>query len=262
MASYAWFGLAGSSIAECVAQTGVLLLTLILANYIKQINVKQCFSFSKSIFTTWGKALKVGWPICLRWLNEMIAAAILAFLIGHLGSLALGGFRLVSQLDILVLMIPYSMNIILAILLAEPSKKFINIKIFNTALCITFILLLLVSLALWFMPKYLLVHFYDVNPKQTALLHLSIVLLMLTGIGQLFNGIRQICNAALRSKRDTLWPFIYSVVCYWGIAVLGSWIAIQHYHLGMITVWWLFNIMHFILCILSAGRLIYLYKQS
>jgi Na+-driven multidrug efflux pump len=249
------FGLTGSSMAELCAQALVTILSLILIAQLPGFSIQKIWFYKPDFIHTWIRSLHLGWPIALRWMNEMLALGIVAIFIGYLGTNALGGFRVVSQLDLLVLMIPYSMNIILALLLAKPQSLDSFQKIFRMSLTITLATILLCSLIFWLCPGWLLSHFFHISPNHARLYHLSIHMLMITGIGQIFNAIRQLCNAALRALDDTFWPFLFSIISYWGIAVFGSWLLTLHEHHHMLALWWCVNATYIIACILSAVRL-------
>lgn len=250
-------GLAGSSMAELTAQAIVMLFTLACITRLPQLSLSNIWIYRDNILKAWRKALSLGWPIALRWMNEMLALAIVAIFIGYLGSNALSGFRVVSQLDLLVLMIPYSMNIILALLLAQSTQRTLFNKTFSMSLSITIALILVCSVTFWLCPEWLLIHFFDLSSHKPQLLKLSAEMLMITGVGQLFNACRQICNAALRALDDTLWPFIFSVISYWGIAVLGSWLCLHDNNHAMIMIWWCVNGTYIFACLLSIIRLSY-----
>jgi Na+-driven multidrug efflux pump len=243
--------------AELTAQAIVMLFTLACITRLPPLSLSNIWFYRDHLLTAWRKALNLGWPIALRWMNEMLALAIVAIFIGYLGSNALSGFRVVSQLDLLVLMIPYSMNIILALLLAQSKQQVIFNKTFSISLSITLILIFICSLAFWLYPKWLLIHCFDLSTQKPQLLKLSVKMLMITGLGQLFNACRQICNAALRALDDTLWPFIFSLISYWGIAVLGSWLCIHYENHSMIMIWWCVNGAYILACLLSILRLCY-----
>ena len=247
------YGLAGSAIGELCAQGAVTCLTLVFIQLLPSASLKKSWYHKKNLIQTWIKSLKLGSPIALRWMNEMIAMAVIAVLISYLGKDALSGFRVVSQLDILALMIAYSMNIILAILLAHAQSKKAFQKIFRISFFITLSLTFLCSLLFWICPEWLLIDFFNLKPS--ALLTLSAELLRLTGLGLLFTATRQICNAALRARDDTFWPFIFSIISEWGIAVFGSFLCVMHGNQSMITLWWCLIASQILACALSAARL-------
>lgn len=257
---YHAFGLAGSSMAELAAQIAVTLFTLICIYFLTNFSYKNLIKHTSYFYNTWLRALRLGWPIALRWMNEMIAIAVIAIMIGYLGNNALAGFRVVSQLDILVLMIPYSMNIILALLLAKPQSIISFQKTFRVSISITLIIILLCSMAFWICPQWLLIHFFALDPHKPSLLLLSTHLLIITGIGQIFNALRLICNAALRALDDTFWPCIYSIISYWGIAVIGAWFFVMHEHHHMIALWWCLNSAYILASLLSGWRLMYHFR--
>ena len=219
------------------------------------ISLQAIFKRSTTLWKDWLAALKLGWPIACRWINEMIAAAVIVILIGHLGQLSLASYRLSSQLDLLVLMIPYSMNIILAILLASPQSKPHFQKLFTISLSVTLSILFMCSLVFWLAPQWLLVKFFDVNTHTTHLLKLSSIVLMISGLSQLFNATRQLCNAALRALGNTLSPFYYSLACLWLIGVGGSHVVVHYYHQGLIAICWCVAIAYIIASLLSAWKL-------
>jgi Na+-driven multidrug efflux pump len=247
------YGLAGSAMAELCTQGAVACLTLGLIRTLPTFSLSTIWFYKKNCMRAWVKSLKLGSPLALRWLNEMMAMAVVAIFISYLGKDALSSFRLVTQMDILAFMIAYSMNFVLAILLANAPSQSILQKIFYTSLWITLSLTLVCSLAFWICPQWLLMHFFDLKPSP--LLTLSVQMLQLTGVGLLFSATRQICNAALRAFEDTFWPFIFSIFSEWGVAVLGSFLCVMYGNHSMITLWLCVVASHMVACLLSIARL-------
>jgi Na+-driven multidrug efflux pump len=247
------YGLAGSAIGELCAQGAVTCLTLVFIQLLPASSLKNSWHHKKNLIQTWVKTLKLGSPIALRWMNEMLAMAVVAIFISYLGKDALGSFRVVMQMDILAFMIAYSMNIILAILLSDTQNKKHFQQIFKVSLSITLSLTLVCSLSFWIFPKLLLMLVFGLKPS--SLLTLSAHLLEITGLSLLFSAARQIFNAALRALEDTFWPFVFSIISEWGIAVFGSFLCVMHGNHSMITLWWCIAASHMLACLLSGVRL-------
>jgi MATE family multidrug resistance protein len=66
---------------------------------------------------------------------------------------------------------------------------------------------------------------------------LTVQLLMLAGVFQIFDGIQVVSSGALRGFADTKVPFLVGIVSYWAVALPVSWVAAFHYGFGALGIW-------------------------
>ena len=66
---------------------------------------------------------------------------------------------------------------------------------------------------------------------------LTVQLLALAGLFQIFDGIQVVSSGALRGFADTKVPFLVGIVSYWFVALPVSWLAAFHFGFGATGIW-------------------------
>jgi MATE family multidrug resistance protein len=70
-----------------------------------------------------------------------------------------------------------------------------------------------------------------------AVRSLTVQLLVVAGVFQIFDGVQVVSSGALRGFADTRVPFLVGIVSYWVIALPVSWLAAFHFGFGAPGVW-------------------------
>jgi MATE family multidrug resistance protein len=66
---------------------------------------------------------------------------------------------------------------------------------------------------------------------------LTVQLLVLAGVFQIFDGIQVVSSGALRGFADTKVPFVVGIVSYWLVALPVSWVTAFHFGFGAPGIW-------------------------
>jgi MATE family multidrug resistance protein len=66
---------------------------------------------------------------------------------------------------------------------------------------------------------------------------LTVQLLVLAGVFQIFDGIQIVSSGALRGFADTKIPFVVGIVSYWFVALPVSWLTAFHFGFGAPGIW-------------------------
>lgn len=72
---------------------------------------------------------------------------------------------------------------------------------------------------------------------DVAVRTLTVQLLALAGVFQVFDGIQVVSSGALRGFADTKIPFLVGIISYWVVALPVSWIAAFHFGFGAPGIW-------------------------
>ena len=178
---------------------------------------------------------KKSWPVSMLWLNEMLAMLIIVMIIAKIGVDALAAYQMVSQLDLLLLMIPYATSMACAVVFAKTSNIYKQMNYLKQALYIVLLPMLIASILFLLFPQQVLHAFF--NPKKLSILPLAAKLLMITAVAHLFNSLRKILVGCLRGLGDIHIPLVISALSFWGIGVLGALLMHKFMHLGVVEIW-------------------------
>jgi MATE family multidrug resistance protein len=72
---------------------------------------------------------------------------------------------------------------------------------------------------------------------DVAVRALTVQLLVLAGVFQIFDGIQVVSSGALRGFADTKVPFLIGILSYWVVALPVSWLAAFHFGFGAPGIW-------------------------
>lgn len=72
---------------------------------------------------------------------------------------------------------------------------------------------------------------------DVAVRSLTVQLLVLAGVFQIFDGIQVVSSGALRGFADTKVPFLVGIVSYWFVALPVSWVTAFHFGFGAPGIW-------------------------
>ena len=72
---------------------------------------------------------------------------------------------------------------------------------------------------------------------DAAVRALTVQLLVLAGVFQIFDGIQVVSSGALRGFADTKVPFLVGIVSYWLVALPASWVTAFHFGFGAPGIW-------------------------
>jgi MATE family multidrug resistance protein len=72
---------------------------------------------------------------------------------------------------------------------------------------------------------------------DVAVRTLTVQLLVLAGVFQIFDGIQVVSSGALRGFADTKVPFVVGIVSYWFVALPVSWVTAFHFGFGAPGIW-------------------------
>lgn len=237
-------GLTGVALAECVSLGVVSAVTL----WLGRMYWRGVGSAGMSMQDSWrGLVLlwRQSWPVSGLYINEMLALMVCSVLIAHQGHLALAAYQVVSQCDLVFLMIPYGMSIAMGLLVAKQNQACFSgdsravkplYRLFWRACLFCLLPLGVVSLCFWLHPRPVLQFFFPAIASKTGVFVFAKQFLTVVGIYQLFDGIRKVAIGWCRGLGVVRTPFWVSVCCFWGVGVAGSWFFVGYY--GVMAIWW------------------------
>jgi len=217
-------GVAGLGYAVSVqAWFGLILMTVLLyqRENFKEFNLwpyraHKNLAILRQIF-------KIGWPMSLQMMIEMIFFFVLAMMVGWIGANALAASQIVNQYLFLTVVPVFALSQACGIAVgqAKGAGQLHEIKNLGYAsLRIALIWALTAGLAFVLFPK-LLASFYlnMADPANAITIRLVIWLFFIAAFAQTFDAVRNIMTGALRGLFDTQFPMYMGIVALWLIAL-------------------------------------------
>lgn len=185
---------------------------------------------------------RVGWPICVQIGCELLSFIVSTAIIGWLGEASLAACQVVNQYIFLVVVPMFSLAQANGILIGQAlgAKKNHEVRLYvQTGMLYSLVFTSIVAVIFFTMPTTLASVYLDVsNVTNAATLKWVIILFMITGVTQIFDGVRNILVGSLRGLLDTRFPMYVSLVGIWLIGIpLGYLLAFTfQYGLGGMAV--------------------------
>jgi MATE family multidrug resistance protein len=164
---------------------------------------------------------------------ELSAFAMATFMIGWMGETPLAASQIVTQLAVIVIMVPYGISQSSSVLIGQAlgRRDYEDTrKLGEAALLLGFIFALGVAFLYWIFP-HALIRLFSLNAHNPAVIEtirLAVILLAIDAICEILDALRNIAIGALRGFHDSTIPMVNSVIVCWVISlplgyVFGFW---------------------------------------
>jgi len=210
-------GMFGGGLASsCTAwiSLGITLLTIIFSRGLLSYSIFQPTSWTLRYLPI---LLKIGVPISIQYSVELLAFAVLTYLMGRIGTDALGAQQIALQLSMISIMIVMAISQASSILVSQAVGQHDiprTLRIANSGLLLGTLFMLFIGLIYWFSPLMLISLYLD--PRDPALenvIGLTKIILSISAVTQILDGGRNIAAGLLRGYGDTkssMWNGIFS----------------------------------------------------
>ncbi len=201
--------------------------------------IMQPFKFDREKFLD---LLHIGTPSGGLFLLEAGMFLSTAIIMGYFGIAALAAHQIALQCVNIAYTLPVALSTATALQIsyATASNNFLQAK--RTAfLCLTMALLTSSVIAIIFISaSHFLVNLFlekaagndkDVYQYAISFIHIA-------GFFLCFDAIQSVANGALRGLRDTFFPMLLSIVCYWVLGVGGAYYLSMHTYLSADGIWY------------------------
>lgn len=176
--------------------------------------------------------LKLGVPIGLSTMFEVTSFTFMAVLIARLGTAAVAGHQIVSNLIAILFMVPLSLGVATSVLVAQSLgagdpkvARRAALRGFRVAMAIA----VAAATALWLLRESI-VGLYTNDPAVAAV---ALSLLGLAALFHLFDAGQGVAAFVLRGYKSTFWPMVIYGLALWGIGLGGGyWIGLNPSPLG------------------------------
>jgi multidrug resistance protein, MATE family len=230
-------GIAGVGYGFTLSYTLTVICVLIYlyhARYFKPFAIFHAiFKFNKKYFL---EILRIGLPIGLMYLIEVLAFLMATLLIAHFDTVKLAAHQIAMQYLGLTINIAFAMAQTASIRIGQAvgRKDIVGIRLAGfTSLGLGCFLILLLSTIYISYPEFILLIDFSTltTPLDAALLQQAIGLLIILAVFQLFDNFRIIEVGILAGLKDTRFPMWVSLVSFWLIGLVAA------YGFGFILDW-------------------------
>jgi MATE family multidrug resistance protein len=167
--------------------------------------------------------LKIGTPISIQYSVEILSFSVLTYLMGLIGTDALGAQQIALQCSMVSIMIVMAISQSSTILVSQAVGQgdiSSTIKIANSALLLGTLFMLIVAIVYWFFPLSLISLYLNINnPTHESTITLAKIILSISAFTQIFDSGRNIAAGLLRGMGDTKSSMWTGIVSCWIIGI-------------------------------------------
>lgn len=255
-------GLAGIGYGLTTCYT---LLTIFFIYYLKKSSPLKIYN----LFHKWWKInpqffweiIRIGFPMGIMFFSEVGLFAVIAFMMGKLGSTALAAHQIAYQFLIVAIVILFGTNQSVTVRIGnevnQNNRSILKLITFVN-LVIGIIFMLIPSIFYFALPDLVIGIDLKTSMDVQPIINQAKILLSIISIFVLADCLRLIMVGALRGLKDTSFSLYFSVLGFWGITFPFSYLLAFKFHLGAAGIWWGMVLGFFIVGIIYTIRFEYL----
>lgn len=184
--------------------------------------------------------LKLGAPIGLMFSIELSFFMIVTLLMGYFGTAALAANQIAMQWLSLTVMLAFGFTESVTILVAraEGAKNHsLIMRITLMGALLALVLTLLIVLAYWFLPEWIIRVDLEKTEQNLPIFHLAVMMLGFCGVFQLIDSIRLVIAGALRGMGDSQYPMWVAVFGFWLVGLSVGYMCAFSLKMGAAGLW-------------------------
>ncbi len=230
-------GIAGSGMATCVVR--LYMLMLLVGAFAYSLYRSPTRLREGAWRPHWGRLrdlYRLGWPVGLQWVADLSLASFATVLTSTLGTTLLAAHQVVLDLNAFCGMVPEGIKGASAVRTGQGAgrgdgaqvRRAGYASIFITALCMTVAAISFVAI-----PRV----WASIYTNDPAVITAAVPIFMICAIRQMFDGVQNVLQGALRGLGETRIPFAASFGCTWLVGVPLSWMFVFHFHMQLVGIW-------------------------
>ena len=227
----------GIALGDSLGMSGVLLFMLCA----KKMKPYQLFSDFKFRFNLFCPLVSLGLPMGLMSFIEVSSFTAATFIVAYFGAMQLAAHRILLQYLGLLITVVFAMSQAVTVRMGHAlgAKSLSSIKdTVTVGISLGFCFVFVLSLMLYFLPKWLLHFDMDTQAVTNQALILNVThLFHITAVLLLFDNFRIIGFGILRGVNDTAYPMWISLISFWFVGLPVAYELAFRWGLGDAGVW-------------------------
>ncbi len=243
----------GLAIATVIVRTLMGLILLLYCFKMISPEIKFDFSYVKGL-------LKVGYPIAIALLLEFCAFNSITIIMGRDSGLFAAAQSIVMTVTSLTFMVPLAISNAIAIKVgyANGAKNYLDLRNYSIAgSLLTTSFMLGCAIILFAFPKQIL----SLITTDTTLLSISIPVILVAAIFQVFDGLQVAFSGILKGLKRTLFVTTAIICGYWIIGLPLGWVLAYNFNMKLVGFWVGLAISLFVMCIFMGTAVALMFKK-
>ena len=230
----AGLGVTGAALASAIAFTvGGIYMTIVLFRHPVLSPRGQKLTPDMEILRP---CLKVAFPNMLQRFGTSLGYVVFASMINSLGDISTAAHTIANTVESAFYIPGYGMQTAAATLagnaLGAGNKK--QMQEFSRTIIFIEVVLMILSGGLLFAFAPAMMQLFT---KDSAVILLGTQVLRMVALSEPFYGVSIIIEGILQGVGKTVVPFVYNILCMWGIRIIGTFICTQLMDYGLVSAW-------------------------
>lgn len=235
-------GIAGLAYAFALVFTLVFICLFLYTAYGKQFRKYHIYGHLREVNWTYiWELIRVGTPIGVMYIIEVAFYMVIAFLMGRFGVIKLAAHQIVNQYSgftfMIILAISQAVTVQVGHAVGRGDKAGVK-RAAYTSQGVAIVMMLIISMAYWFLPNYLMMLDINVHAVENQpLIHTAVLFFAIMAFAQLGDTFRFTAIGILRGLKDTTIPLYVSAFIFWVVALPLSYLMSFKWHMGAVGLW-------------------------
>ena len=184
-----------------------------------------------------GRTVRLGLPIAVTLVLDSGFFSVLSLLMGQLGGIALAAHQVAINYATLVFMIPVGLSHAIMVRVGQSiGRRQVAQARFRGCLGILTVVVLLIpfSILVALAPEFV-IHVYT---RDSAVVPVAAMLLVVTVVFVVMDGVKIAGEGALRGLKETTSPMVISLLSYWLVGFPAAWLLGIYWGVGPVGLWY------------------------
>lgn len=235
-------GARGAALSSVIASVFSVVMLMTICAGVAPLRTQHLWSrWERFDIERLGAVVRMGVPIGLILLVEILFFTVVAVLVGRFGVAQLAAHEVAIQLVAVTFMFPLAIAQVTTVRVARRLGAGQTSQALSAAMVpvlVSFVVMVVLSAALWVGAPWLTAFFLGpLVSEQDATFRFAVQFLRIAALFQLFDGLQETAAGVLRGLGDTLIPLGFACIAYWGVGLPAAIVLAGLFQLGAIGVW-------------------------
>ncbi|MBD2436291.1 MATE family efflux transporter [Nostoc sp. FACHB-110] len=185
---------------------------------------------------------QVGLPVGGLVAVEAGLFTVVTFIAGKLGDTSLAAHQIALQTAAMSFQMALGISLATTVRVGQLAgeQDFANVRLAGyVGISLSALSMAMAGIIFWLFPKSVVSLYLDINnPSNQEVVKLTVQLLVVAAVFQIFDGVQVAAAGALRGLKDTRMPMLIGIFAYWCLGLITAYVLGFWLDYGVLGLWW------------------------